>query len=299
MAPAKRLFLSCLALWGGVAVLYLGGALEVVEVALIDTRFKLVTRTAHPNLVLVKIDSISLDEVGVWPWPRSLHAIVLERLLAAGATKVAFDIDFSSRSGEEEDARLEEALRHARGRVILPVFLQFRDHAGGAPEIDATEPLPRFRDHVVTASVNIRPDRDGMVRRMSLAASWEGRPVPTLAGILAASRAVAPDPYYIDYGIRFETIPQISYIDVLKGTFDPRTVAGRQVLVGATAIELGDMHTVPVWQALPGIAVQALAVQSIIQGRTLQRLPHFVILAGILALRVREEITALFHVMRV
>jgi len=269
-----------------VAALYLAGWLEFLENELIDARFRLVQRAATADVVVVTIDAASLQEIGVWPWPRSLHAALVDRLFAAGAAEVAFDIDFSSRSTAAADATFAAALGRVAGRVVLPAFKQLRGRGGGPDTFIYTEPLPDFRRYASVASLNVRPDRDGVVRSTSLSEPWKEMRVPTLVARLSAPRYDAPDSFLIDFGIQPETIPQIRYVDVLNGQFDSATVAGKRILVGATAIELGDMVSVPVWGALPGPLLQVLAAQSALQGRTLHRSSPILVILVILGLAV-------------
>jgi hypothetical protein len=44
----------------------------------------------------------------------------------------------------------------------------------------------------------------------------------------------------------------LSFVHLLRGEFDPALVAGRKVLVGAVAIELGDWISVPRYPRCPG-----------------------------------------------
>jgi adenylate cyclase len=44
---------------------------------------------------IVDLDDKSLKEIGQWPWPRTIVAKLVDRLAAAGAAVVAFDIDFA------------------------------------------------------------------------------------------------------------------------------------------------------------------------------------------------------------
>ena len=74
----------------------------------------------------------------------------------------------------------------------------------------------------------------------------------------------------IDFSIDPATIPMLSFVDVLAGRFDPGQVAGKSVLIGATAIELGDWRSVPHYRALPGPLLQALAFETLIQDRALR-----------------------------
>ncbi|MGH6961418.1 MAG: CHASE2 domain-containing protein, partial [Dongiaceae bacterium] len=98
------------------------GGLAPLEHRLMDLRFGLVQRPAAGDLVVVEVDNASLTSLGVWPWPRDLHAALIDRLLAAGVRGIAFDIDFSSASMAAADAALADALARADHRVVLPVF---------------------------------------------------------------------------------------------------------------------------------------------------------------------------------
>ena len=44
---------------------------------------------------VVDIDDDSLNKIGQWPWPRTVVAQLVDRLRAAGAAVIAFDIDFA------------------------------------------------------------------------------------------------------------------------------------------------------------------------------------------------------------
>jgi CHASE2 domain-containing sensor protein len=89
-----------------VGLLYLIGALDFVERHLHDFRSGLLSRPASGEIVLVTIDRQSLQRHPGWPWPREYHAVALQRLIDAGATKIAVAIDFSTPSDIRNDRRL-------------------------------------------------------------------------------------------------------------------------------------------------------------------------------------------------
>src|SRR5262249_36487912 len=126
MRPHIAFVVKCVLAFAVVTLLHVVGALDFIGNKLSDMRFHIVQSEASDRLVVGKIDAVSLDRVGVWPWPRSLYADLLDRLFEAGAEDVALDIDFSSDSLPAEDSRLAEALRRYGSRVILPVFKQRR-----------------------------------------------------------------------------------------------------------------------------------------------------------------------------
>jgi len=265
--PSRRPHLVVLAI---VVVAFFGGLFERIELALTDLRFRWDQRAASGELVLVEIDAESLRRLDVWPWPREWHAEALERLLGAGARQVAFDIDFSSRSQPEADARLAAAIDASGGRVILPAFEQRRE--AGSGELLATEPMPALARSARLASVTVRPESDSRVRRLAAGGERAGRELPSLPAALLQDRiGTPPRTFHIDFGIRAETVPRLSFADVLEGGEALRRVAGKDVLLGATAVELGDQLPAPLYRTIPGPVLLALAYESLAQGRAMLR----------------------------
>lgn len=260
-----------------VAVALVGGFVTL-ENKLTDLRFRMIEREATNDLVVVTIDPPSFQELNVWPWPRTYHARLVDNLLAAGARRVAFDVEFSAETTEEGDADFERSLREAAGRVVLPVFKQLHRGPGGN-EYVLTEPLPRFKKYVQLASINVYPESDSLVRRVEVAHDWNGQKIPSLSALFANKFRVPFSSFYIDFGISPNSIPRISYADALAGRFDPALVAGKQVVVGATALQLQDYFPVPVHVSMSGVFLHALAYQSLIQDRAMQRVGTIPVLA--------------------
>ncbi len=268
--PYVAFAIKSVLVFGAITLCYLLGAFDFIDFKLTEARYRVATSNATGRLVVVKIDPASLEGVGIWPWPRSVYADVLERLFAAGADDVSLDIDFSSASVPAEDDRLAAALDRYGQRVILPVFMQ-RDRYAGDRRPKYTEPIAEFRRSTRVASLNVTPDRDGTVRQMRIADFWRSTYVPRLPAILAGAEHDRSEFFYIDYGIKIESVPQLSFVNILKGTFDPEIVRGNHIIVGADAAELGDILSVPVRSVLAGALVQALATESLMQGRDLHR----------------------------
>ncbi len=239
-----------------------------VQQALYDALFRVVTRPPSGEIVLVQIDPRSLAAVATWPWPRSRHAEVVRKLNAAGAELMALDIDFSSPSRPEEDAALAEAVAEAQGRVVLPSFIQHTVR-GVTQELTETEPLPALRKHALVGNANVFAPY-GKARRAHLGLFLEdGKYRPTFAALLGQKQTSTVADFDIDFGIDAAKVRRISIIDVLNGSFDADAVKGKRVIVGATAIELGDFVPVPVRGIIPGVELQLLMAESILQGRTL------------------------------
>ena len=105
-----------------------------------DTHFQLRDgEGSHRDVVIVGINTSSLDQVGLerlaeksdavrlmsentWPWPRTIHAKVIDRLFQDGAKIVAVDIALPS--AREGDAELVAVLKKYPGRVVLASVIQ-------------------------------------------------------------------------------------------------------------------------------------------------------------------------------
>jgi adenylate cyclase len=89
-APLVALLLLLIALQAGL--------FERVENLTVNWRFQ--TREPYdpkpdPRVILVKIDQSSLDNIGRWPWDRSLHGDFCQLVTAANVSVVGFDLLFT------------------------------------------------------------------------------------------------------------------------------------------------------------------------------------------------------------
>lgn len=280
MRPIRRRIASpfvALAAFGSVALLHAAGWISSIENDAADARAGLLRHEVPSSIVIVGIDARSLWELSAWPWPRRLHARLLEELDRARPARVFLDIDFSVAREPEDDARLESALASWSGApVLLPAFLQ--PASGADSELVLTRPLERFARHVELVSVNLQPGQDGLVR--TVRSSWRFGS-QTFPGVSAAGRSnvAAGEDHAIDFSISPSSFTFFSYADVVNGRVPAAEFRGKTVYVGATALELGDVISVPVYRSLPGVAVLALATETMAQGALLTLPPWLLMLA--------------------
>lgn len=265
-----------------IAALAFIDAFSPLEHSLMDARFKSQSRDASGQLIIVEIDAKSLKALSTWPWPRQRHAALIDNLTAAGAERIAFDVDFSSPSNPENDAALAAAIARANGRVILPAFGQRETTSHENTRTIASEPLPAFRENALIGHVNIWP-LGSLARTVRAGVFFGDNYRPAMAALVSEQTVQSLDERYIDFSIDPYTIPRLSFSDVVEGKFDPALVKGRTMIVGGTAIELGDRLPVPVYGILPGVTVQALAAESMSQQRSIVRTGPIVSLALALA----------------
>jgi len=283
---------ASVAVIAAVAVLaYATDVLRPIDDGLARFRYSLLQRPASHTLTVVEIDVDSLRAAGSWPWGRDRFATVITNLTAAGAEVIALDVDFSTRSSPIADRALEEAIRSRPGTVVLPTFVQAAGKGAMKRQVE-THPLETLSDQAIVASVNVPVDADGRVRRYRLGFGDGIEHRASMAATLAGSPPGPTSEFLIDYGIRLSDIDRLSFEAVYAGRFDPSMVRGRKVLIGATALELGDEFATPKRGTLQGVYIHALAYESLHAGRDLKEINPLILLllagAAAWALRPRD-----------
>ncbi|MCZ6605820.1 MAG: CHASE2 domain-containing protein [Alphaproteobacteria bacterium] len=265
-----------LAVFLAIGSLTAAGLFEPIERSLMDQRFHLFGRDASRSLVVVEIDPQSISALDGWPLARELHAEIVDRLHDAGAGRIAFVVDFSEATTPSSDQAFAAALKRSGGRVILPSITQ-------SSSADR-QPLPAFRVATLQGIANIDRAPDGIVRQQRASTFSTGTYQPTIPVLLAGgSHPVFNEAFYLDYSINIGTVPRLSYADLLNGNFDTDLVAGKNIIIG-TAVAARGGAPVPNGQIFSPALVQALAYESLVQGRTLQRSNIYVTLLVALVL---------------
>lgn len=135
-------------------------------------------RKVSSDVVIVAIDDDSIaefmPEFGRWPWPRVLHAVLLERLHQAGARVVGLDILFSEASRDDPSSDQALAISIERNNpVVLPVSIYMPSEARGWLEV--LRPLDIYTSRVAAlAHINLQLDSDGVARSVYLREGRDG-----------------------------------------------------------------------------------------------------------------------------
>lgn len=247
--------------------LYQADWLITIENQLHDTESFLIKAPVDSDVVIVEIDHLSLKELERWPWPRRYYAKAIENLVNAGAKNVFLDVDFSSKSNPKNDKILADTLNKIdAGTILMPAFMQYSDSSRNK-YLTFIQPNKKFRDHVTAVSVNLNPDRDGLVRRIKLTTEFAGEIVPTAATIFNKYPSKINESLKLNFNISPESFRHISFHNIYSNNFDPESIKGKFIIIGATALELSDQITVPVHQSLAGPVVQAIAIQTLAENR--------------------------------
>lgn len=264
-------FLLLAAALGAIAIAIAADAanvLERAELATVDERFTIRgTQDPPADVVVVAIDEASIHEHS-WPLPRRLHARAIDRLKAAGAKVIAYDVQFTEPGpSPAQDNRLIRSVQRA-GNVVLATTAVDRNGAtgifGGGGALAASG--------AIAAYSGFPNDPGGVVRRMddrfsglesfpmAAARLQAGHPIAFPGGAQATAWIAFPGPP--------GTIRTVPFQRVLDGTFPADAFRGKLVVVGASAPSLQDLHPTSTTgtREMPGPEIQAFAADTALRG---------------------------------
>jgi len=281
------------------------------EYSTLDFRFKSrVSQKIDKDIVIVRIDDDSIEKLGGWPFLRNYHALLVKVLAANGAKTVVFDVFFSEdKPGDNEFAK---AIKNA-GIVYLPYIFDLEKkvtrgkgvHVVGfvAPLIDVLKKAAKG-----TGFINIEPDADGKIRRITPLMSYKDNFYPNLtvlaaindlgyrfdeATITPGKRIILGKEKFIplddnssimvNYPGKWGTaFKHYSYVEILESylaevtgraaRIDLSEFKGKVCFVGLAASSARDTHPSPLETFYPGVGVNASVYNSIVQDRFVQRL---------------------------
>jgi adenylate cyclase len=273
--------------------LLFGGSLEWIELKALDAQFRLRgARAPLTPIVLIAIDEDSFDEFDqTWPWPRSLHGELIDRLSRGKPAVIGLDILFSEPSlrGADDDQALARAIA-AAGNVVLAAGLTVVEQAF-VEKRDLNLPVDALRERAAGVGViNLGYDEDAFVRRATLRVAHQELVVPSLAlavhgRAVAAGIPSAPLPaetsLLIDYAGGRGTFPTVSYYRVIRDEIPPEAFRDKIVLVGATSALLHDVFPAPFAAdgAMPGVEIHANILETLFRGASLTRISRWALAA--------------------
>ena len=196
-------------------------------------------------VVLLAIDEPTFQALNQgWPFPRGLHAQLLDRLREDGATAIGLDVVFADPAADPaQDAALAQAVERAVAAGIPVVLASAREKVDSASATLWTDvlPLPALLDAGARhGDAGVQPDDDFVVRQLPpgpgsfaavLAESLTGHPVPE------------GEPGFVAYRGPRGTYDTRSYYQALEpGLLPQGYFRGKTVLVGRSALTASDLQ---------------------------------------------------------
>jgi adenylate cyclase len=263
------------------------------------------------DVVIIGIDDQSYASLGTFPWPRSVHATLVNNLSRAGARTILFDIEFTEDSEDSsQDIALSKAIERA-GNVVLAGKMIVQEREGFSMS-SLLPPIERLRGIAPFGFTGTKFDTDGFVRRYILYRDYEGERIFSLGlATLVKDLDLEGDPsgWFMELGTgdymlggqylikKYDDLPStlinyygpaysfntISYEQVVdeKGfghLLERDTFKDKIVLIGATIEELHDNFPTPFYIAgketlTPGVEIHANFVQNVLDQNYISHVP--------------------------
>ncbi|MGB2852588.1 MAG: CHASE2 domain-containing protein, partial [Solirubrobacterales bacterium] len=270
MSPRRRLVIASVGLLAAVIGLftYGVGAFDGLEETTIDTRFAIRGDQVPPDeLIVVGIDDDTFSDLELqFPFPRSLHAKVVDELVADRAAVIAYDVQFTEPTSRREDNALVRAVWSAPAITLATTEVTRR---GEHRVLGGEGTLEQGRD-ARAGDAQIELSDGGVLRELppnDTGLDLFPIVVAEQRGAAPIAESSFPNDRWIDFFGPPGTIPSVSFSDVAAGDFEPGTFEGKTVFVGAMASSLQDSHKVPTADdEMFGVEYQATATATIEAG---------------------------------
>lgn len=305
------------------------GVLQPLDRAASDALFRLRgPRAAQSRVVLILVDDATVVRAGRQPLPRRFYAQAVRRLRAAGAQTIAFNTLFGAPSDDaKQDAEFARACaggpfssRVVQGAVFDAPSLSsqpvsaakmasfaLQDKGGKARlALSVAAPLPQLLEQNTSLGhLNLRPENDGSLRRVTHLMRFGGQLYPSLPLACAAlEQGISPaqlraTPQGVSFGkgagemqlpldsngevlVNWlgdeRTFPTFSMLQLLDGRVPSGALRGATVLIGSTVIGSFTLISTPFapFSAFKyhqtALHLQANAIDDIVSGRVLRPL---------------------------
>ncbi|WP_328284447.1 CHASE2 domain-containing protein [Paenibacillus tarimensis] len=294
-----------------------GGTLHGLETTLRDLLRKQSDFERRPldQIKIIKIDQHSLDQLGGFPWDRSLYAELITKLAEAGAKAIALDVILSEPGSDPYADAAMAAVMKRYPNVFLPAVFEFEQSRGSEDSLETASviyPAETISSNIdQTGHINVLLDRDSVVRRLTVGLeNEEGLVIPSLSvrmanALLGPDEQIRWDPVRKSWYRGDERIPvnersQItteyytepqeemtavtgydaqSFSDVIRGIVPAEYYAGSIVLIGAYAPGMQDGYLTPMsaHAKMYGVEIQANMIQSLVNGAFFTELPDMAV----------------------
>lgn len=271
-----------------------------------------------PDIVIVNIDDRSLhamqEVAGSSPWPRSVHAELLEGMQRQKPKAIVFDLAFTERDvyRPDSDKLFNDALKgntnvyfplvrlppgmDQKGdlaAVVAPALgLQRTPAADPQARLALMPPLAVDPAFWRTGSINFSSDADGIGRRYDLYIEAHGWRIPSLPARVAADLGYQLPPgqdILLAWRGGHKAHRTVSYADLYLDFGRERPLrpsdelTGKIVIIGSDASTMSDLRATPIDSLYPGMQILSTAIDNLKNGQVMRQPAPWVVPACALA----------------
>jgi adenylate cyclase len=163
-----------------IKILFLAYFFNSLEHRTQDSLFRL--RGVKPvsgDVIIVAVDDVTFQALNrSWPFPRELHAKLIENLSLAGARQIIFDIEFTEDSSPLSDMMLAGQAKVSNNVIFAGKYIRSLEN----PEhVQMQQPISAITSaNLNWGIVNMPMDRDGFIRNYTLFEEFDQKPVYSL-----------------------------------------------------------------------------------------------------------------------
>ncbi|MFW6389964.1 MAG: CHASE2 domain-containing protein [Halanaerobiales bacterium] len=243
------------------------------------------TDSTISDVVIVELDDQTLEKYNNWPLNRKYYADAVDILENEGVKAIGFDIMLSDRGTRENDTILAE---HFAGydNIVLPVRPELKMERSASQNFiqrvnKINKPLPEFAENVSLGHIAFIPDSEGIIRSLPLKFKHRGKVYKALSLVLAETAGYEvktnnKKSILINFSAE-QIIPRISFKNLLSGNYSDVNLKDKIILIGATSTSLNDyyMTSLSRFGPMAGVEIHGQAINNLIKGNYINRLPHF------------------------
>ena len=230
----------------------------------------------HPDIVILAIDNKAIQKFGRWPWSRTIHAQIIDKVSPSSPSALGIDILFSEPENEMADTTLTNSLSKAQFPIVLASQAIFFQNSQNPQKI--LTPLEQFRKatHITFGHTNLPSSEDGLSREFpKLSPSFS----------LEFANRLNNQPPIGDFLVNFAgtagSFSTYSLADLMDNKIPKDKLSGKIILIGATASDLHDTILTPKG-VLAGVEYNANILDNLLLQRPITLLPKIIsLLIGI------------------
>jgi adenylate cyclase len=296
-------------------VAYETNLLRSLELSTVNARFSIRGSLPAPrNVVLVEVDASTFDELGLlWPFPRRVDGQVISNIAHEHPRVIAYDVQLTeasqcppSASGKQppaghcpqahqDEIALLEALNNANGRTVMATTETDAHGNTRFLGVNGDPLLGEVGSHAANALLPTDPG--GFLRRVEYSVGHL-RTLAVVSAEVAEGHRIRPSAFdggsaWIDYYGPANTFKSISFSKVYDGKFPKGFFHDKIVVVGPSAPSLQDIHPTSTSSQMPGVEVQANAIQTVIRGLPVRSLGGWLDLALIVFMGLAAPLASL------
>jgi len=209
--------------------------------------------TPSEEIIIVGLDDRSINEIGIWPWPRFYIADAIERLVEMNAAAIGVNVLYIDYGAYDEfDMALVEAASKT-DRLVLASQAYFMDAHEFIAE-DLLLPFDELHEESASGFINVHLDDDGALRRALTSIRYgdimvNSLPLETyrtyvrVMGLPDNTENIKLDDmgtFPISYTGGPESYRKVSLWGVINNEYSPELFRDKIVLMGPFAQGIGD-----------------------------------------------------------